>query len=119
LASKTEKRKRRHFRIRKKVKGVGERPRLCVFRSSKHIYAQIIDDDRGATLVSASTLDKELKAQNGHKGNVETAKIIGGIIGRKAADKGIRKVVFDRSGYLYHGRVKALATAARESGLEF
>jgi large subunit ribosomal protein L18 len=119
LASKADKRKKRHTRIRKNVTGSDSRPRLCVFRSSKHIYAQIIDDQKGVTLVAASTLDKEMKDKGGYSGNVEAAKQIGGIIGKKAAQKGIKKVVFDRGGYLYHGRVKALANAARESGLEF
>jgi len=107
------------LRLRKKVSGTPERPRLCVYRSLNHIYAQIVDDTTGRTLVAASTLDASLKGQKGHRGNVEGAKLAGGLIGRKALEAGIKKVVFDRGGYLYHGRVKALAAAAREAGLEF
>lgn len=118
-SKKTLMRNRRHSRIRKKVSGSPERPRLCVFRSLNHIYAQIIDDASGKTLVSASTLDASLKGHKGHRGNVEAAKLAGGLIGKKAVEAGIRKVVFDRGGYLFHGRVKALAAAARDAGLEF
>ncbi len=114
-----EARERRHERIRKKVAGTPERPRLSVYRSLDHIYAQIIDDSNERTIVSASSLDKEFKDKKSHKGNVVTAKQIGGLIAKRALEKGIKKVVFDRSGYLYHGRVKALAEAAREAGLEF
>lgn len=112
-------RKKRHARVRRKVSGTPERPRLSVFRSSKHIYAQLIDDLAGRTLVSASTVDKELrdKIQNG--GNIEAAKQVGALIAKRALEKGYTKVVFDRGGYLYHGRVKALAEAAREGGLQF
>jgi large subunit ribosomal protein L18 len=110
---------RRHDRIRKKVSGVAERPRLCVFRSLNNIYAQIIDDTKGATLAAASTLDKEIKAQEGHKGNIEAAKKVGVLLAKKAAEAGVKKVVFDRSGYRYHGSIKALAEASREGGLEF
>jgi large subunit ribosomal protein L18 len=110
---------RRHDRIRKKVSGVAERPRLCVFRSLNNIYAQIIDDTKGATLAAASTLDKEIKAQEGHKGNIEAAKKVGVLLAKKATEAGVKKVVFDRSGYRYHGSIKALAEASREGGLEF
>lgn len=124
-------RARRHKRIRNKVLGNPERPRLNVFRSSKHIYCQIIDDTKGATVVSASTFDKDTntvvstakkKTEKGQKPDgkkIEAAKSVGVAIAKKAIEKGIKKVVFDRGGYLYHGRVKALADAAREAGLEF
>ena len=115
--SRNEMRLERHNRIRKDLKGTAERPRLSVFRSNANITAQIIDDEKGVTLVSASTLEKELKITNG--GNVEAAKIIGAEIAKRAKKVKITKVVFDRGGYLYHGRVKALAEAARENGLEF
>lgn len=108
---------KRHLRIRKKVKGTSERPRLSVFRSSKHMYAQLIDDVNGVTLASASTLDAEYKENYG--GNKEAAEAIGKMIASRAAEKGIKSVVFDRSGYIYHGRVAALAQGAREGGLEF
>ena len=107
----------RHKRIRSKISGTSAIPRLCVFRSNTGIYAQIIDDETRTTLVSASTLDKDLKIKNGS--NVEAAKVVGKAIAEKAKKKKITKVVFDRGGYLYHGRVKALADAARENGLEF
>lgn len=113
------KRKKRHIRIRKKVLGLPSRPRLCVFRSLNHIYAQIVDDTGGRTLVAASSLDKGFKGRKGHRGNVEMARLTGELLGKKAMDKGIAKVVFDRGGYMYHGRVKALAEGAREAGLEF
>jgi large subunit ribosomal protein L18 len=116
----SEARVRRHVRLRKKVSGTTERPRLSVFRSLHHIYAQIIDDIQGVTLVSASTVEPEIKKQiSSNGGNVEAAKVIGTMIAQKALEKGIKQVVFDRGGQIYHGRVKALATAARESGLEF
>ncbi len=111
-------RKRRHLRVRKKVFGTLERPRLSVFRSNYNIYAQIIDDERGVTLVSASTLDKELKDYRGKK-NIEAAKAVGKLIAARAMKKGIKEVIFDRGGFKYHGRVKALAEAAREEGLKF
>lgn len=114
-----EARKRRHKRIRKIVSGTPERPRLSVYRSLNHIYAQVIDDSNGRTLAAACSLDKGLEGQKGHKGNVETAKKIGGLIAKKTLEKGVSKVVFDRSGYIYHGRIKALADGAREAGLEF
>ncbi|TCS81532.1 50S ribosomal protein L18 [Tepidibacillus fermentans] len=112
-------RKRRHLRIRKNIVGTAERPRLNVFRSNKHIYAQIIDDVTGATLVSASTLDKELKDKVENGGSVEAAKLVGDLIAKRALDKNIENVVFDRGGYLYHGRIQALAESAREAGLKF
>ncbi len=108
-------RQRIHARIRQKLSGSGERPRLNVYRSLNHIYAQVIDDQKGETLVSASTL--ELKVKTG--GSVAAAKEIGKAVAEKAVAKGIKKVVFDRGGFLYHGRIKALADAAREAGLEF
>ncbi|MCE5194599.1 MAG: 50S ribosomal protein L18 [Nitrospiraceae bacterium] len=110
---------RRHKRIRKKVVGFTERPRLSVYRSLNHIYVQVIDDTSGQTLVSASSLDKDIKEKKAHKGNVKTATEVGKLIAKKALGKGVKKVVFDRGGYIYHGRVKALADAAREGGLEF
>lgn len=112
-------RKKKHLRVRKKIHGTAERPRLCVFRSLKHIYAQIIDDDRGITLVAASSLDPDFRKSELSGGNVEGAKAVGTAIAKKALEKGITKVVFDRGGYIYHGRVAALAEAAREAGLEF
>lgn len=118
-ASKNITRKKRHLRMRKKVQGTTARPRLNVFRSSNNIYAQIIDDQKGVTLVSASTLDKELKEQINHGGNKESAKAVGSLVAKKAVEAGIKSVVFDRGGYLYHGRIKELADAAREAGLEF
>ncbi len=117
-----ERRERRHKRVRKRVIGTPERPRLNVFRSIKHIYAQIIDDTQGHTLVAASSLDKEVKALRdgkNHGGDIEAARLVGELIGRRALERGITKVVFDRGGYKYHGRVKALADAARSAGLEF
>ena len=109
-------RMRRKLRIRKKVQGSVERPRLTVFRSVKHIYVQLVDDLTGKTLLSASTQTKDF---SGTGGNIEAAKKIGSLIAEKAVEKGIRRVVFDRNGYIYHGRVKALADAAREKGLDF
>lgn len=113
-------RERRHRRVRRRVSGTPERPRLNVFRSALHIYAQIIDDTRGHTLASASTLDPEVKAQlsNGLK-KVDEARIVGRVLAQRALAQGIKKVVFDRGGYKYHGRVRALADGAREGGLEF
>ncbi len=109
-------RSRIHQRIRRKLRGTAERPRLAVFRSVAHIYAQVIDDTAGATLVSASSVDKGGKTNGG---NVAAAKAIGKLVAERAKQKGIGKVVFDRGGYIYHGRVKALADAARAAGLEF
>jgi large subunit ribosomal protein L18 len=112
-------RQARHSRVRKKVFGTSERPRLNIFRSEKHIYAQVIDDNSGKTLISASSVDKELKGKVKHGGNIEAAKVVGGLVATRAVEKGIDTVVFDRGGYLYHGRVKALADSAREKGLKF
>ncbi len=114
-----ESRQRRHERTRRKVVGTKERFRLSVYRSLNHIYAQVIDDTEGRTLVSASSLDSPIKDIQQHKGNCKTAKEVGALIARRALEKGIKKIVFDRSGYVYHGRIKALAEAARETGLEF
>ncbi|HIC84684.1 MAG TPA: 50S ribosomal protein L18 [Desulfobacterales bacterium] len=111
---------RRKRRVRKKIRGTPERPRLCVFRSSRHIYAQLIDDTTSTTLVEASTLSKELKDKVGEdSGNKKGAEMVGLEIARRALAKGIKKVVFDRNGFLYHGRVKALSEGARKGGLEF
>ncbi|HEY8500757.1 MAG TPA: 50S ribosomal protein L18 [Clostridia bacterium] len=110
---------RKHIRVRRKITGTPERPRLCVFRSLKHIYAQIIDDTSGATLAAASTLDEAVKVKTGYSGNKSAAHEVGKLIGTKAIEKGIKNVVFDRGGYLYHGRVRELADGAREAGLEF
>jgi large subunit ribosomal protein L18 len=117
--SKQEGRQRRHERIRRTVVGTKERLRLSVYRSLNHIYAQIIDDTEGRTLIAVSSMERPVKELSQHKGNVRTAKEIGTLIAKKAQEKGIKSVVFDRSGYLYHGRIKALADAAREAGLEF
>ncbi|MDW8188052.1 MAG: 50S ribosomal protein L18 [Dictyoglomus sp.] len=117
--SRKEKRKIRHLRIRKKIFGTPERPRLAVFKSLRYIYAQIIDDTKGHTLVSASSLEKELKSQLKSTDNIEAAKLVGKVIAKRALEKGIKKVVFDRGGFLYHGRIKALADSARAEGLEF
>lgn len=114
-----EARKRRQKRVRKKVKGTPDRPRLNVYRSLNHIYAQVIDDFSEQTLVSASTVDSEIRDEVEHGGNVEAAKIVGEYVAERALDKGIEQVVFDRAGYKYHGRVKALAEAARDGGLDF
>jgi large subunit ribosomal protein L18 len=108
-------RKRIHTRIREKLSGTGDRPRLNVYRSLNHIYAQVIDDQKGETLVSASSLAMKLKTG----GNIAAAKEIGKTVAERASEKGIKRVVFDRGGYLYHGRIKALADAAREAGLDF
>ncbi len=110
---------KRKKRIRKNIFGNQERPRLSVFRTAKHIYAQIIDDTKGTTLVSASTLDREYKDTPVEGKKQDVAKAVGNLIGKRAMDKGIRKVVFDRNGFLFHGRVKALSDGAREAGLEF
>ena len=116
----TKARLRRKKSIRKKISGTAARPRLAIFRSSNHIYAQIIDDTVGQTLASASTMSAEFKASaEGHSGNKAAAQKVGNLIAEKAQAKGIKQVIFDRGGFLYHGRVKALADAARESGLEF
>ncbi len=110
---------RKHARVRVKISGTAEKPRLCVFRSAKHIYAQIIDDVNSTTLVAASSLDEALKGKLNYTGNKDAAKEVGKLIGTKAFEKGIKQVVFDRGGYLYHGRIKELADGAREAGLEF
>jgi large subunit ribosomal protein L18 len=117
LKSKKVARYRRKMHIRKKLSGTAERPRLCVFRSDKHIYAQIIDDIGGRTIVAASTLEKDSGV--GYGGNRDAAKAIGKLIAQRALEKGVSQVVFDRNGFLYHGRVAALADAAREAGLVF
>ena len=109
-------RQRRHLRVRRKISGTAECPRLCVYRSNTNLYAQIIDDVAGNTLVSASTLDKEVKTKHANK---EAAKEVGTLIAKKDAEKNIKTVVFDRGGYVYHGVIKELAEAAREAGLEF
>ena len=109
-------RERRHIRVRTKISGTAERPRLCVYRSNTNLYAQIIDDVAGITLASASTLDKEIKTKYANK---EAAKEVGALIAKRALEKNIKTVVFDRGGYIYHGVVKELAEAARESGLKF
>lgn len=116
---KNKARLKRHLRVRKKISGTTERPRLSVFRSAKHIYAQLIDDVKGVTIASASTLDKELASEIGNGGNVESARKVGELVAKRAKAKGYENVVFDRGGYLYHGRIQALADAAREAGLQF
>lgn len=117
--SREESRSRVRRRIRSRVVGTAERPRLAVFKSLKHLYAQIIDDRRGVTLASASSLDGDFRAELKTGGNLAAAKKVGEIVARRAKDKGVTRVVFDRGGYQYHGKVKALAEAARENGLEF
>jgi large subunit ribosomal protein L18 len=112
-------RQRVHLRVRTRVTGTPERPRLCVFRSLNHIYAQVVDDRTGRTVVSASSLDKETRKQLKGGGNVATAKVVGKAIAERARAAGIEQVVFDRGGYKYHGRIQALAEAAREAGLKF
>lgn len=114
-----EVRKRKHKRVRAKISGTTQRPRLCVYRSLSNIYAQIIDDETGNTLVSASTLDSAIKEKLAFGGNIEGAKEVGKLVAERALEKGIENVVFDRGGYLYHGRVLSLAEAAREAGLKF
>ena len=119
MVSKTDRkleRRRRHVRVRTKVSGTSECPRLCVFRSNANVYAQIIDDTKGITLVQASTLDKEVKTKHANK---EAAKEVGALVAKRALEKNIKTVVYDRGGYIYHGIVKELAEAAREAGLEF
>ena len=109
----------RHKRVRKNVKGTGVRPRLAVFRSLNHVYAQVIDDNQGVTLAAASSLEKEIKGQLNGVAKVDASKIVGSTIAKRAKDKGIKTVVFDRGGHKYHGRVRALAEAARKEGLAF
>lgn len=118
-ADKNKSRKKRHLRVRKKLNGTTARPRLNVFRSSKHIYAQLIDDQKGITLAAASSLDSEIGSDITNGGNTEAAQKVGALIAKKAKSAGVEEVVFDRGGYLYHGRIKALADAAREEGLQF
>jgi large subunit ribosomal protein L18 len=115
--AKTARRQRIRYNIRQHVSGVAQKPRLSIYRSNTDIYAQLIDDVQGATIASASTKDKDIKAQTGNKS--EKSKLVGAAIARKAADLGIKDVVFDRGGYLYHGRVKSVADGAREGGLQF
>ncbi len=110
---------RRHYRVRAKVEGTVSRPRLCVFRSLNHIYAQIIDDSQGHTLTSASTLEPEMKDEVADKAKAARAGLVGSLLAKRALSQGIKQVVFDRGGYKYHGRVKALAEAARQQGLKF
>jgi large subunit ribosomal protein L18 len=109
----------RHQRVRNRVRGTTDRPRLCVFRSLNHIYAQVVDDSKGQTLVSASTLETEVKGELNGKAKSARAELVGTMVAKRALDKGIKQVVFDRGGYNYHGRVKALAEAARQVGLHF
>ena len=117
--SRQEVRAKKHMRIRNRFSGTAERPRLAVFRSNNHMYAQIIDDTVGQTLVSASTLEKDVKAQLKKTNDVEAAAYVGTVVAKRALEKGISTVVFDRGGYIYQGKVAALADAAREAGLEF
>ncbi|MBQ1801827.1 50S ribosomal protein L18 [Lachnobacterium bovis] len=117
--SRTQVREKKHKRMRNHLAGTAERPRLAVFRSNQHMYAQIIDDTVGHTLVSASTLNKDVKAELEFTNNVDAAAKLGTVIAKKALDKNIKEVVFDRGGFIYQGKVKALAEAAREAGLEF
>ena len=112
-------REKKHYRLRNHLSGTAQRPRLAVFRSNNHMYAQIIDDTVGNTLVSASTLQKDVKAELEKTNNVEAAAYLGTVIAKKALEKGITTVVFDRGGFIYHGKIKALADAAREAGLNF
>jgi large subunit ribosomal protein L18 len=117
--SRNEQRKRRHLRVRSKIDGTHERPRLNVFRSLSHIYAQLIDDAKGETLASASTLDPDVRAKVKGKSKTAQAEMVGELIAKRGGAKGVKTVLFDRGGYRYHGRVKALAEAARKGGLEF
>ena len=119
LKDRRENRRERHKRVRKKVKGTGERPRMAIFKSSTHIYVQLIDDKKAHTITSASTLDPAFKQKMTSTGNIPAAKLVGQILAERALDKGIEKVVFDRGGFIYHGRIKALAESAREAGLKF
>ena len=117
--SRQEIRAKKHLKIRNRFNGTAERPRLAVFRSNNHVYAQVIDDEAGKTLVSASTLEKDIKAELKNTDNVDAAAYIGDVVAKRAIEKGIKTVVFDRAGYIYHGKVEALADAARKAGLEF
>lgn len=118
-ATRNDMRVRRHLRVRKRVHGTPERPRLNVYRSLNEIYAQLIDDEGGRTIAAASTLDAELRSKCEGLRKIEQARLVGELIAKRAAEKGVKQVVFDRGGYRYHGRVRALAEAAREAGLEF
>ena len=115
----TQARLKRKKRIRKKMVGTGNRPRLCVFRSTKHIYAQVIDDSLGQTLAAASSMEKTVRENSESKNMVTAANTVGKIIGQRALEKGVKKIVFDRNGFLYHGRIKAVSDGAREAGLKF
>lgn len=117
--SKKKVREKKHLRIRNRFSGTAERPRLAVFRSDAHVYAQIIDDEAGKTLVAASTVEKDVKVALKHTNDMEAAAYIGDLVAKRAIDKGIKTVVFDRGGFIYHGKVEALADAARKAGLEF
>lgn len=119
IKSRNAARKKRHLRVRRRLEGTAQRPRLNVFRSSSHIYAQVIDDESGHTLLAASSLDPEIRESLASGGNADAARQVGELLARRALDQGIGQVVFDRSGYKYHGRVAALADAAREKGLDF
>ena len=119
LNPRTQARLKRKKRIRKKMVGTTERPRLCVFRSAKHIYAQLIDDSQGQTLVAASSMEKAVRDDSETKNKVTAANTVGKIIGQRALEKGVNEVVFDRNGFLYHGRIKAVSEGAREAGLKF
>ena len=119
LKNRKEQNRRRHIRVRKKISGVPECPRLAVYRSTKHIYAQLIDDVNKVTICSASSIDKDLREKLAHGGNIDAAKVVGEAIAQRALKAGVKDCVFDRGGFLYHGRVSALADAAREAGLNF
>jgi large subunit ribosomal protein L18 len=118
-ATRNERRKRRHQRVRRNVVGMPNKPRLNVFRSLKNIYAQVIDDLKGETLVAASSLDDQIKSKSGDLSKTEQARLVGELVAERASEAGVKQVVFDRGGYKYHGRVRALAEGAREGGLEF
>ena len=117
--SRNDRRKQRHRRVRKNLYGTPDKPRMCVFRSNSNISVQVIDDVNGSTLISASSMDKEVKEKASYGGNKEAAKLVGEAVAKRAIDKGIKEVAFDRGGFLYHGRVKELADGAREAGLKF
>lgn len=119
VSEKREKYIRRKKRVRSKIYGTGERPRLTVFRSARHMYAQVVLDDEGSTLCTASTLEKEARDAGKFESKVDAAKFVGGLVAKRAKEKGVTKVTFDRNGFLYHGRIKAVAEGAREAGLEF
>ncbi len=118
-ASRSKVRVKKHLKIRNKISGTAERPRLAVFRSNNHIYAQVIDDVKGQTIVAASTVEKAIAEKLEKTNNVEAAAVVGEAVAKKAIDKGVTEVVFDRGGFIYHGKIKALADAAREAGLKF